>query len=505
MIARHPGFAALLAGFLSATGFAPLQWWPVTLACFAFFILLAEQAPDRRSAFKRGWLFGVGHFTMGLNWIAHAFTFQDAMPHWFGYGAVVLLSLYLAVYPGLAMLAGWWLRRRFALTGVASIAALAAMWILSEMLRATLFTGFAWNPLGVVLLPTGIAVAATVIGTYGLGAIVILSAGALLSLARRDVKSFGVIALPVLALALWGLLRPSPLPGTVPIRIVQPNIGQQDKHIDAFEMQNYEKLKRLSGGASDRGRLLFWPEAAIPAFLDMEPLWRYRLALLLGPNDLLMTGGTKVYFKNNDYETLSGANNSLWVMTPDGRLTARYDKSHLVPYGEYLPMRQILQPIGLSRLVPGDVDFWPGPGARSLALPPAPDRPPLKMGVQICYEIIFSGHVIDARNRPDFLFNPSNDAWFGSWGPPQHLAQARLRAIEEAMPVIRSTPTGVSAVVDAHGRVLNSIPHQQAGYLDAVLPRAASAPLFSRIGNFAPILLALLLTGLAIATGRARR
>ncbi len=104
--------------------------------------------------------------------------------------------------------------------------------------------------------------------------------------------------------------------------------------------------------------------------------------------------------------------------------------------------------IGLSRLVPGGVDFWPGPGPRTLDLPGGGDRDALRMGVQICYEIIFSGQVVDPANRPDFIFNPSNDAWFGSWGPPQHLAQARLRAIEEGVPVIRSTPTGISAVVD---------------------------------------------------------
>src|SRR3546814_10458330 len=133
----------------------------------------------------------------------------------------------------------------------------------------------------------------------------------------------------------------------------------------------------------------------------------------------------------------------------------------LVPYGEYLPLRTILAPLGLSRLVPGDVDFWPGSGPQTLMLSAAPGRPPLGMAAQICYEIIFSGEVVDKAHRPDFLFNPSNDARFGSWGPPQHLAQARLRALEEGIPILRSTPTGISALIGADGQLLDSIPHEQ--------------------------------------------
>ena len=175
-------------------------------------------------------------------------------------------------------------------------------------------------------------------------------------------------------------------------------------------------------------------------------------------------------------------------------LLGRYDKSHLVPYGEYLPMRPLLSAIGLSRLAPGDFDFWPGPGARSIDLGRFG-----KVGLQVCYEIIFSGHVVDRANRPNFIFNPSNDAWFGSWGPPQHLAQARLRAIEEGLPVIRSTPTGISAVIDADGAIRGSVPMGQAGRIDSRLPPAKAPPLFARYGNVLPLALALILLLSAIA------
>lgn len=509
LLLRRPKPAALIAGLLSATGFAPLNLWPLTLLCLAALLILVTNARNRRAAFIRGWLFGVGHFALGLNWIAHAFTFQDAMPHWFGYGAVVLLSLYLAIYPALTALGSWWLHRRYFRGAPAFILLLAAFWLITEFLRATLFTGFAWNPLGVIWLPSGVAIAATIVGTYGLGALAILAAGALVLFQRRQFRPALAILIPLAAVALWGLLTPpaSAPTGAPRIRVVQPNIDQGDKYSAELEQANFRKLTALTGPPRPASRLIFWPEAAIPAWLDMEPEWRDRLASLLGPGDLLMTGGDKVYFKEQNKglytdRVLAGANNSLWVVTPDATILARYSKAHLVPYGEYLPMRQLLTPLGLSRLVPGDADFWPGPGPQSLTLTAAQGRPALKMGVQICYEIIFSGHVIDAANRPDFLFNPSNDAWFGSWGPVQHIAQARLRAIEEAMPVIRSTPTGISAVIDARGNILHALGAKRAGFLDTGLPPPAAPTLFARIGNWSPFALTLLLIALAVALRR---
>ena len=163
-------------------------------------------------------------------------------------------------------------------------------------------------------------------------------------------------------------------------------------------------------------------------------------------------------------------------------------------------MRPLLSAIGLSRLAPGEVDFRPGPGPRTVALPDWG-----KVGFQLCYEIIFSGEVVDRRNRPDFIFNPSNDAWFGAWGPPQHLAQARLRAAEEGLPVIRSTPTGISALIDARGRVVHSLSWRSAGYFDATLPPTAQPTLFARFGNVIPLILGFALIIAAIALGRSRR
>jgi len=541
-VLRSPLILCFAAGLASATGFAPLDLWPVTLACFALLLHLVRGAAGMKAALLRGWLFGLGHFLMGLNWIAHAFTFQDAMPAWFGYGAVALVSLYLAVFPavasGLAWRSGTELgiqtgaipKNRSSRAQSRDIGALprpstslgtnenayslfpftlffAAAWIVTEWLRATLFTGFAWSPLGVALVPAGwVPALARWIGTYGLSGVAVIAAGALLALAQRRWRpaAAGLLPLGILALLPKG---PAELPrADAPlVRVVQPNIGQETKYDPAQDARNFQKLAMLSGTPGAEPRLLLWPEAAVPEYLDEDVRARERLAALLGPRDILLTGATKRYRRQEvkgEYieEYTIGGRNSLFAMDARGRLLHRYDKSHLVPYGEYLPMRPLLSTIGLSRLVPGDIDFWPGPGPLSYPLPGFG-----KAGVQICYEIIFSGQVVDRADRPDFLFNPSNDAWFGSWGPPQHLAQARLRAIEEGIPVIRSTPTGISAVVDADGRVLNRLPHRTAGFIETHMPPAHVPTLFARLGNIIPLMLAIFLAALGVAMRRRAR
>jgi apolipoprotein N-acyltransferase len=218
---------------------------------------------------------------------------------------------------------------------------------------------------------------------------------------------------------------------------------------------------------------------------------------VLAPGDLLLAGGATV--RSADGIRATSATNSVFAIA-GGRVLARYDKAHLVPYGEYLPMRPLLSAIGLSRLAPGGLDFDPGPGPRTVELPLVG-----KAGFQLCYEIVFSGEVIDRSNRPDFLFNPSNDAWFGAWGPPQHLAQARLRALEEGVPVLRSTPTGISAVIDADGRLVHALAMGEMAAIDARLPPPHPPTPFARLGNLLPMLFALLLAAAAIAAARKAR
>jgi len=506
---RFPKSLALAAGLVSALGFAPLDWWPLTLVCLAVLLHLVSEAPNLRGALSRGYWFGVGHFTIGLNWIAGAFHYQDAMPKWLGWIAVVLLSLYLAVYPAMAAGLAW----RWGRTRPSSFALFfAGAWIVTEYLRATIFTGFSWNPLGVVFLPTLVLPALAMwIGTYGLSGLAIWLPGDAIYLIRKirnrtaTVQQKLYVAACIFiflcfAVAPWiRPIEPTDMASRGPlIRVVQPNIGQQDKHDKAFDKVNFEKLADLTGTPGREPRLILWPEAAVPDFLEEEEWARERLARLIGPRDMLVTGGVALVEDKEGY--VIAARNSSFVLTPGAEIIARYDKAHLVPYGEYLPMRPILSALGLSRLVPGDLDFRPGPGPQSTGVPGFG-----RMGVQICYEIIFSGHVVDRNNRPDFLFNPSNDAWFGSWGPPQHLAQARLRAIEEGIPVIRSTPTGISAVIDADGNLLHRLPFRKAGYIETHLPPPHPPTLFARYGNILSLGFAFFLGALGIALGRFRR
>lgn len=511
---------ALLLGGISATGFAPLGLWPVGLACFAllFFLLLRSREGNGggRPAFRLGWFFGVGHFCVGLNWIAGSFRYQDAMPVWLGWIAVFLLSLYLAIYPALALWGTWRVRaivekmvgkmaekRAATSPHLATITAFsfAAFWIITEWLRSWVFTGFAWNPAAVMTVSTPLAASARLVGTYGLSGLTLLLAATLALLLQREWRAATIaIFPPAIITAAAFMTTPPPVPSPRPmVTIVQPGIGQQDKYQPGYEELNFAKLAQLSRPLTGQGpRLLLWPEAAIPDYLeDGYPARyyqyqyggsaagaRFRLSGLLGPDDILLTGARRLIVGPD--RDLTGARNSVSAMDAYGRLYGHYDKAHLVPYGEYLALRWLLEPLGATRLVPGDLDFIPGPGPQNLDLGPF-GRP----GPQICYEIIFSGQVVDRQNRPDFLFNPSNDAWFGAWGPPQHLAQARLRAVEEGLPVVRATPTGVSALVDADGRLLRSLPLGTAGRIDAHLPAARAPTLFAQHGNILPLLLAI--------------
>ena len=489
---RRPKSIALLLGLISATGFAPLNLWPLTLLAFA-------------------------------GWIAPAVTDPAAMPAWLGWVAVLLLSLYLAVYPALAAWGAWMMRRFAAPPAIAGatlpfLIAFAGLWTLTEWLRSWVFTGFAWNPLAVIAVPHA-AAPARWIGTYGTSALVVLAAGVLLLIVARRRIAAAALAAGLIAVVGAAMLDQIPAnvdaavrskgaPPRPAITVVQPNIGQQDKWEGDKADANFAKLARLTTRRSDTPRLILWPEAAIPDYLESgyPPIYydrspaeaRGRLTSLMHPGDMMLLGALKLEFAP-DGEVV-GARNAAMAVHADGTLGPRYDKAHLVPYGEYLPMRPLLSAIGLSRLAPGDIDFRPGPGPRTLDLGRFG-----RAGLQICYEIIFSGQVVDRANRPDFLFNPSNDAWFGRWGPPQHLAQARLRAIEEGLPVVRATPTGISAVIDADGRIQASVPMQRAGRIDTVLPSPHAPTPFAHHGNVLPVGFALLLLTSAIAFRRRRR
>jgi apolipoprotein N-acyltransferase len=249
--------------------------------------------------------------------------------------------------------------------------------------------------------------------------------------------------------------------------------------------------------------LLLWPEGSTERFLELEPDARMELASLLGPHELLLLSGESLEPGEQDAPDIY--HNSVFELDATGALRWRYDKAHLVPFGEYLPARGVLGRIGLSRLLPGDGDFIPGPGPRTFPLRGfGPDGAPATVGLQLCYEIIFSGRVVDEANRPSFVFNPSDDAWFGAWGPPQHLAQAQLRAIEEGLPIIRATPNGISAVISPTGRLLQTIGRHRAGVIDATIPQRLPPTLFSKLGLWTCVVFGAALGGLGLTLSRHR-
>lgn len=515
-VKRYPRIAALFLGVAAAAGFQPLGWWPLAIAAMALFAGLVAQAADVRRAALLGWLFGLGHFTFGNNWIATAFTHQAEMPAFLGWIAVPLLSLYLALYPALAALGAWAIAGRKGRDGAswAFALAFAGCWTVSEMLRASVFSGYAWNPLGMILLGSfsrpGLAALAPWMGTYALSGMAVLLATSLTVLIRERRSS---VALAVAFLAAVGMVLPpagTRVEGSVPFTLVQPGLTQ-DKISDPLHYEpNFVVLARHSvRKQADERRLVLWPESGLAdylrpgypqryydrmtAFADPD-LARKRIGDVIGPGAILLTGAVDLEIEDG---YAAGAYNAVTAIDGAGAIVGGYAKAHLVPYGEYLPMRPLLEPLGLTRLVAGSIDFIPGPGPRTLDLGQFG-----RAGVQICYEIVFSGEVVNRGDRPDYIFNPSNDGWFGRFGPPQHLAQARMRAIEEGLPVLRATTSGISAVIDAQGVVRSYLAMNRSDRIDGLLPPPEAPTLFARLGLILPFLWAMVLLCAALVASR---
>ena len=502
---------AVVAGAVAALGFEPWGLWPLTIAAVGALFWLLDRTPNRRAGFGTGWAFGCGHFALGLTWIATAFTYQAKMPAWLGWVAVFGLAMFLAIYAGLAAALARGLVRR----PEARVLMLAAAWMLAEWLRGHLLSGFAWNPLGAVWLGAGnVAQIASGVGGLGLSGFAVLTGGCVWLAPRRFAKERPWTATLIVFLAIWGGMQlsshlqpvaPTSLGST--IHLIQPNIGQGEKYTpdaDARHLATYLDLTRAALAKAPQAppSLVVWSESSVIDPVEdagvTDAALLARLASVLRPDDLLLFGGVAL---NRDARgEVVGVTNSLYVLDASARLHGRYDKAHLVPLGEYVPLRSVMELIGLARLTPGEIDFAPGPGPQTLALPGFPS-----VGVQICYEIIFPAEVIDEAHRPAWLVNISNDAWFGPTGPPQHLAQARLRAIEEGLPVARATPTGIGALIDAHGRVLGSLPLGTQGVISGRLPEPLPPTLFARFGHWTSFVFGLLLVGGALVIERRKR
>ncbi len=486
---------ALVAGALSALAMAPLNAWPILFLTFPTLVWLIDGAGVGRmggvmSAAVTGWWFGFGYFVAGLYWMGYAFLVDAPTFGWLMPFAVIglpaVLGIYTAIGTGLARLL--WTR------GATRILALAASLTIVEWLRGHLFTGFPWNAFGYALTaPLPMAQIASVIGIWGLTfiTIAVCATPAALTDDHRDTpRNWFPLALGVAVLVGLGVYgagrlhrKPTQLVDGVHLRIMQPNL-QQDVRFNysakAEIMKRYIDLSRRPGpqsqGLSDVTHLI-WPESSFPFFLTREADALAQITNLLPPKTVLITGAVRL--ADPDHPQESGVYNSIYVIDHNGAIPAIYDKVHLVPFGEYLPFEKILEAIGLQTITEERGGFLSGDRHRIIAIPGAPNALPL-----ICYEVIFPGEIAAAGGRPGWIVNVTNDGWFGiSTGPYQHFQQTRLTAIEEGLPIVRAANTGISAVIDPLGRVINSLPLGVEGVLDAPLPRAISAPAYTRLGD----------------------
>jgi len=268
----------------------------------------------------------------------------------------------------------------------------------------------------------------------------------------------------------------------VNIRIVQPNISQSDKWRDENVRAIFDQLLEMSGRLSQNDKPIthvIWPESAVPFLIDESDSARAEVAQLLGGTKTLVTGTLRREVSITGDSESDKVYNSVLTFDGIGNVVAQYDKWRLVPGGEFLPFEWLLEPLGFRKVVVVPGSFAAGRGPVSLAIPGAPP-----VGFSVCYEAIFPDHFVDPQKRPGWLINVTNDGWFGnSTGPYQHLAQARLRTIEQGLPMVRSANTGISAVIDPYGRILTSLSLGQMGTIEAGLPQSLPPPFFATYGQ----------------------
>jgi apolipoprotein N-acyltransferase len=472
---RHPLLAALGAGMLVATALPPVHFLPGLLG-FGLFVATAwRDAARPLAAFRRGTAFGLGFFLVGLYWVGIAFFVDAERFGLLAVPAVLLLCLGLGLTVGAAA----------AVTALrhwrqveAQALAFAAAWTIAEPLRGGLGLQFPWNPIASVWSVSDITLQAVAYaGTYGLSLLTVAAAclTAPLFLARPAGRRLAIAApvlltLLIVGLGAWRLHGSHPPPPTdIQLRVVQASVAQHHKWDPQLRLAWFRRHLELSATPHNPApRIIVWPESAVPYEVEREAEVREYLQTVVPPGGALLVGGDR-YDLDKRPPT---ASNSLFVLDDHGDVTARYDKVDLVPFGEFLPLRPVLRRVGLKKLTSGTLDFVPGPGRVTLPILDLPPASPL-----ICYEAAFPGRATASGERPAWLANITNDGWFGtSSGTFQHLAMARMRAVEEGLPLVRAANTGISVVTDAYGRILARLGLNESGVIDVALPAALPEP-----------------------------
>jgi apolipoprotein N-acyltransferase len=492
---RRRGVLFLL-GALAALALPPLHLVPFLPIAFTGLLVLLDQDARPRAALATGWWFGFGHFVVGTYWIANSMLTDPVRFGWMIPFAIGGLSAVLAVFPALATGATAWLGSK----GPARVLTLAIAWTIGEWLRGWVLTGFPWNLIGYSWsFSDDINQFAALFGIWGLSfvTVAVMSLPALLfdwvgmrksgeTPAMRPWHAGGamLIGAGVLA-AIWagGSHRLANASGaTVPdvrLRLVQPNIDPGQKGDDSLRLANLARhiAMTIDSAGFDQATHVIWPETAVLFLLERNAEIRQAISAAVPTGGLLFTGVPRAEPSTGPMKQFW---NSMSALDPAGDVIATYDKFHLVPYGEYVPLRWLMPFV--AKLTPGENDYSAGPGPRTLRVPGLPPVGPL-----ICYEVIFPGRVVDPADRPGWILNLTNDGWFGySTGPYQHLASARLRAVEEGIPVVRAANTGISAVIDGYGRVLARTGLEEVAVLDVQLPQQLSGlTLYARFGDWA--------------------
>ena len=488
---RRYGLAAAL-GALLAGAMPPVDMAPLIFIAFPGLLWLDDGRRRVRASFALGYAFGLGFFVAGLYWIAAAL-FVDLTDFWWALPfAVVGIPAVLALLPAAAMALLAMATARLRLAGLARVCAFAVLWSIAEWVRGHALTGLPWNLVGYAWaggFPGSIALLQMTAwtGIYGLSLLTTL-AGALPALLgarmplpesrlRNLAPVLGAAALllvPAAAGAIRLAMHPTVLT-PIWLRLVQPSIAESLKWNPTASEANFRQLIDLSAApAKHQLAAVLWPEAAATYFLGRDAAHRDAIAAIAPKGGYAIVGAVRAEPPDGPAKRLY---NSLEAIDPSGAIRAVYDKAHLVPFGEYMPLRSILP---FKKLTPGMLDLSPGPGPRTIDLPGLPAFAPM-----ICYEAIFPGAVVDEAARPAWMFNATNDAWYGrSSGPYQHFAISRTRAVEEGLPLVRVANNGISGVVDPEGRVLARTALDSVGYADLQLPAAGARTLYARAGDW---------------------
>jgi apolipoprotein N-acyltransferase len=490
----------LLTGAVSAFALPPYGLFPILFLTFPGFVWLLDGALETgkssvfnllRTGFGLGWLFGFGYFLSGLWWIGSAFLVEADRFAWLMPFAILVMPAGLALFTGLgaALAAVLWSDYRL------RILLLAASMTLADWLKGTVLTGFPWNAFGYAFSESLVlSQTASLVGLYGLSflAWTIFAVPGLLAdsspLSRR-LMPVGAAGVLLIAMVMYGSLRLG-ASGTeyedLNIRIIQPAISQQDKWRPELRDQIFQTYldmteAPLAGNAQvGAPRLVVWPESSVPFLLTREPGALRRISAALGENSQLAVGAVRA--EPGDDGPLYF--NSIYLIGSDGTVGGLYDKVRLVPFGEYVPLKSVLDRIGISNLAGPGAGFQSGYQRRLLTASGKFSFLPL-----ICYEAIFPAVTAAASPRPAFLLNVTNDAWFGRTpGPYQHFAQARLRSIETGLPTVRAANTGISGMIDGHGRVISKLAIFDKALIDGKLPKPAKETFYRNFQD-GPILL----------------